>query len=116
MPHSMVLTERDYTDFVIYLNKLEERDIIPSILRKGLSTSSLLFIGYTLEDISFRGIYQGFLSFLNSLPSEFRRLSIVVQDNPRNYNTEDVIMQKYLEQYTRICLMYMYSGGIPLIL
>ena len=100
-PESMVLTERDYFEFVINLNKNDEKDMMPAIIRRELATSSLLFIGYSLEDINFRGIFQGFLSFLSSLDRRFRRLSIAIQIPPNNYNVKDTKMQKYLEQYTR---------------
>jgi hypothetical protein len=88
IPESMVLTERDYFEFVINLNKSDDKDILPSIIRKELATSSLLFIGYTLEDINFRAIFQGFLS-------------IAVQIPPIISKKEQAKMQKYLEQYTR---------------
>ena len=44
IPGSMVLTERDYFEFIAYLNKNDDKDILPSILRTEISTSSLLFI------------------------------------------------------------------------
>ncbi len=100
-PESMVLTERDYFEFVINLNKGDEKDIIPAILRRELATSSLLFIGYSLEDINFRAIFQGFLSFLNSLDKKYRKISIAIQIIPESYNKKDIKIQKYLEQYTR---------------
>jgi hypothetical protein len=78
-PESMVFAERDYFEFVINLNKGDEKDIMPAIIRRELATSSLLFIGYSLEDINFRAIFQGFLSFLSSLDRIFRKLSIAIQ-------------------------------------
>ena len=53
-PESMVLTERDYFDFVINLNKQDEKTTVPSIIRRELPTSSLLFVGYSLQDTIFR--------------------------------------------------------------
>jgi hypothetical protein len=100
-PQSMVLAERDYFEYVINLNKNEEKDMIPSVVRKELGLSSLLFIGYSLDDINFRVIFQGFLSFLNALPKEYRKLSIAVQIPPVISKDEQIKMQKYLEQYTR---------------
>ena len=100
IPGSMVLTERDYFEFVINLNKGNEQDILPPIIRTELATSSFLFIGYSLEDISFRIIFQGFLSFLRPITSEFRKPSIAVQIPPMISHKEQVKMQKYLEQYT----------------
>jgi SIR2-like domain len=100
-PQSMVLTERDCFDYVINLNKNEEKDMIPSVIRKELGLSSLLFIGYSLDDINFRAIFQGFLSFLSALPKEYRKLSIAVQIPPVISKDEQIKLQKYLEQYTR---------------
>jgi TIR domain/SIR2-like domain len=99
-PQSMVLTERDYFEYVINLNKNQEKDMIPSVIRTELGLSSLLFIGYSLDDINFRVIFQGFLSFLSGLSKEFRKLSIAVQIPPVISKAEQIKMQKYLDQYT----------------
>jgi len=101
IPESMVLTERDYFEFVINLNKGDEKDIIPALIRRELATSSLLFIGYSLEDINFRAIFQGFLSFLRSLDRTYRKISIAIQIVPADHINKDMKMQKYLEQYTK---------------
>lgn len=100
IPESMVLTEKDYFEFVINLNKSDEKDIIPSVIRTGLATSSLLFIGYTLEDINFRTIFQGFLSFLASLRGVYRKTSIAVQIPPGTSRKEQSGVQGYIENYT----------------
>jgi hypothetical protein len=100
IPGSMVLTERDYFEFVAYLNKNEDKYVLPPIIRTEVSTSSLLFIGYSLEDINFRSIFQGFLSFMSSISSEFRRPSIAVQIPPTISNKGQIKLQKYLERYT----------------
>lgn len=100
-PQSMVLTEKDYFEFVINTNKEEERHLYPSILRRELATSSLLFIGYTLEDINFRTIFQGFLTFLDSIVGKNRKSGIAVQLPPQISKKGQAKMQRYLEQYTR---------------
>ena len=100
-PESMVLTERDYFEFVINLNKSDEKDTIPPIIRQELNESVLLFIGYTLEDINFRAIFQGFLSFMSSIDRKYRKPSIAVQIPPIISKENQAKMQKYLEQYTR---------------
>ena len=69
---SMVLTEKDYFDFVIYLNQEDEKKVLPAIIRQELSLSSLLFIGYSLYDINFRAIFQGALSFLGRKSRKIR--------------------------------------------
>lgn len=100
IPESMVLTEKDYFEFVINLNKSDDKDIIPSVIRTGLATSSLLFIGYTIEDINFRTIFQGFLSFLSSLRGVYRKTSIAVQIPPGTSRKEQSGVQGYIEKYT----------------
>jgi SIR2-like domain/TIR domain len=100
-PQSMVLTEKDYFEFVINTNKEEAQDI-PSILRKEIATSSLLFIGYSVDDIDFRTIFQGFLTFLDSMLAKGKREpSVAVQLPPEISKKGKAKMQRYLEQYTR---------------
>ena len=100
VPESMVLTEKDYFEFVINLNKSGEKDTMPSVIRTEFTTSSLLFIGYTIEDINFRTIFQGLLSFFTTLGTVYRKASITVQIPPRSSQKEQVIIQEYLEKYT----------------
>jgi hypothetical protein len=71
----MVLTERDYIDFVIHMNSQPERKLLPPIIRIALSSTTLLFVGYRLEDINFRVIFQ---YLLDSLGIRFRSRSIAV--------------------------------------
>lgn len=104
-PESMILTERDYFEFVINMNKGDDKDILPASIRTELATSSLIFIGYSLEDINFRAIFQGFLSFLSALDRKYRKLSIAIQIVPNNYNKKDIKMQKYWNNIPEICLM-----------
>ena len=97
-PTSMVLTERDHFDFAINTNR-EEAYSIPSFLKKELVNSSLIFIGYNLDDIDFRSIMQGSLNFLNNIPKTRSSLSVL-----SSIDTEDDFskkrISKYLEKYT----------------
>jgi hypothetical protein len=100
LPGSMVLTERDYFEFVAYMNRNEDKDILPPNLRTGINQGSLLFIGYTPEDINFRAIFQGFLSFMRTISMELRAPSFAVQNSPDISNKKQVKLQRYLERYT----------------
>ena len=107
---SMVLTEKDYFDFVINLNKEDEKKMLPNIIRQELPWSSLLFIGYTLQDIDFGPLFQGALV----LKRNSRTTSIAVQIPPINNNDikKDIILN-YLGQYTeKIFEVYPYWGDI----
>ena len=90
----MVLTERDYIDFAINLNKNDEKITVPTPVRTALARSSLLFVGYRLEDITFRVIFQGVIRMLGDIRRPF---SIAVQVPPL---FEEKAMA-YLNQYTK---------------
>jgi hypothetical protein len=98
IPRSMVLTERDYIDFVINLNKNDEKLTLPSPIRTALATSSLLFIGYNFEDITFRVIFQGVISLLDVMG---REISIAVQLPPQLTTERKEEAERYLVQYTK---------------
>ena len=74
LPQSMVLTERDYIDFIINLSKDEK--VVTYYDSQSLAATSLLFVGYSLEDINFRIIFQGIMSMIKS---PFQLPSIAVQ-------------------------------------
>jgi hypothetical protein len=69
---SIVLTEKDYHSFVLKLNT-EAIGSLPEYMKEPLSIwiklalqqTSLLFIGYDIEDALFRVIFEGISSFLN---------------------------------------------------
>jgi hypothetical protein len=89
VPESLVLSETDYLDFLVNLSR--DEDLVPTRIRRALTGSSLLFIGYALRDWSFRVLYQGLLS---PYPADQRRCSVAVQ-LPR----EDQAERSYLAQY-----------------
>jgi hypothetical protein len=95
---SMVLTERDYIAFVIELNKQDEKLMLPALLRTALARTKILFIGYSLEDITFRVIFQG----INMLLKSYRPVSFAVQLPPTFKTSPDrqELALKYLSSYT----------------
>jgi hypothetical protein len=72
----MVLTEDDYIEFLknIDQNKLHHRIV------RAFAGTSLLFLGYRLEDLSFRTIFKG---LINAAARVLKRLSISVQITPK---------------------------------
>ena len=74
---SLVLTERDYLDFLVNVSR--DPSLIPARIQRALAATSLLFIGYSLSDWTFRVVFQG---ILQSIDSSQRRLSITVQLPP----------------------------------
>jgi hypothetical protein len=96
-PQSMVLTEDDYIDFIVNLSS--NNDIIPPAIRRLMATSSLLFIGYSLEDINFRTIFRGIVDYLGA---RYQLASMAVLLTPSGViESKQNEAQKYLERYTR---------------
>jgi hypothetical protein len=70
IPESLVLTEKDFFDFVIGLNKNNKSILLNPIISRLIMTMPLLFIGYSLESMSFRMLVRNLLyrnSFANVL-------------------------------------------------
>jgi TIR domain-containing protein/SIR2-like protein len=98
-PRSMVLTEKDYIDFVIFLNRSNVKTMFPTIVRLALASNSILSIGYTLDDMSFRTIFR---SIVNSLHIKFQISNIVVMEHSQLINNNKVTQaEKYIEDYTK---------------
>jgi hypothetical protein len=95
-PQSMVLTESDYVDFLVKLNS--QNEMLPSVVVKSLASTSLLFIGYSLQDINFRTIFRGIVNFLGS---RFQLSSVAVLLPPtRSSEDKQDKARKYLDKYT----------------
>ncbi len=95
VPQSMVLTEGDYLDFLTRLSR--DQDILPPAIRTALAGTSLLFIGYSLSDWSFRVLFRGLMS---SMGASLGYSSIAVQLPPDGLEEEELERrQRYLDKY-----------------
>jgi hypothetical protein len=63
IPRSMVLTEDDYLDFLLATSAIE--NLIPAEVRAALANTSLLFIGYSLDDLDFKVILRRLSTWMN---------------------------------------------------
>jgi hypothetical protein len=110
IPQSMVLTENDYYDFVVRLHQEDLMKLLTPIIHTALATTSLLFVGYSLEDINFRIIFKSIMKLLGSrsmLPS------IAVQLPPRLTSEKQEQAQRYIDQYTRnMFKVHIYWGDV----
>jgi hypothetical protein len=59
-PISLVLTEDDYFDYLIAISRYKE--LIPTSVRKVLANTMLLFVGFQLDDWTFRVLWRCILS------------------------------------------------------
>ena len=95
---SLVLTEDDYLDFLVRVSK--DSELLPHQIRRSLSTTSLLFVGYSLGDWSFRVLFRG---VINSVEQSQKRISLTVQLPPKTDENKEpsteLETQTYLSKY-----------------
>ncbi len=97
MPESMVLTEDDYLDFLINISK--DENLLPPCIRKAMTGSSLLFLGYKIADWDFRVLFRSIVGYLEK---SLIRKHISVQIAPDHEGImieQQENVQKYLERY-----------------
>jgi hypothetical protein len=90
IPESIVLTEDDFIDFLVFTSK-SDRPFPHQVLR-ALASSSLLFIGADVTDWRFRMLYRG---VLGTLPANLRRLNVAIQ-LPSKYPAASKYLAEYL--------------------
>jgi hypothetical protein len=103
-PQSMVLTESDYIDFIVQLNR--ENDILPSVIRNALASNTLLFLGYSLNDINFRIIFRGIVNFLGK-KAQLSNIAVMLPFRSPSGEKPKTI-QEYMSEYAK----YMYKVNI----
>lgn len=76
---SIVISEDDYIQFLTAIGE------IPNTITSLIKTSTLLFLGYSLEDWDIRTIYEGLVM---KLPPPEKRWSFAIQKDPPEFWTE----------------------------
>lgn len=87
-PQSMVLTEDDYVDFLVRCQR--DPKILPHQVVRSLSHTSLLFMGYSLSDWTFRVLFRGIVC---SLPNSLQQRHVAVQLH--RGEAEEAYLSKY---------------------
>jgi hypothetical protein len=75
-----VITEEDYIEFLTFIGGKGEN--IDNLITSKIQTSTLLFLGYSLEDWNFRALFKGLIEKLN--PS-VRPFSYAIQKDPSDF-------------------------------
>ena len=97
-PSSLVLTEADYLTYLVNMvdsRTFEGRPPLPEVVLNAMSTRPLLFIGYSLQDWTFRVLFHG---LARDIPRNNRRRHVSVQLMPE-VNSSAVDAEKRAEQY-----------------
>jgi hypothetical protein len=95
-PNSLVLTEDDFFDYLI---ATAEYKLIPTAVRGALTRSSLLFLGFHLDDWTFRVLFRLIMSLGGN--RQLREYAHVgVQVDPEDHSLADIERARsYLEEY-----------------
>jgi hypothetical protein len=94
---SMVLTEDDYLDFLVNISR--DKNVLPPRIEEAMAGTSLLFLGYRLNDWDFRVLFRSLVSYL---PYSIGRAHVSVQLVPVKNSAPDEQRQKaqkYLHRY-----------------
>lgn len=101
-PGSMILSEDDYLKFLVRVTQPvdPEKPVIPLYLREKLTESTLLLLGYRLQDWDFRATFRG---LLNVKDDPRRSFSLAIQLDPKTQGnvTNPTEAQRYLVDYFR---------------
>ncbi|GAA4573708.1 hypothetical protein GCM10023193_68120 [Planotetraspora kaengkrachanensis] len=101
-PLSMVLTESDYLTYMVNIVEFPAstgRSLLPPVVLEAMSNKPLLFIGYSLQDWTFRVLFHG---LARTTPRQNQRRHVSVQLMPRvNGGARDAEQKarRYLEHY-----------------
>jgi hypothetical protein len=97
IPSSLVLTEDDYLDFLVKVSW--DNTVIPPRIAEALTDSSLLLLGYHLQDWDFRVMFRG---LINRKRGSRRLLSLAIQLSLDQESSQIQSMdeaEEYLEKY-----------------
>jgi SIR2-like domain len=93
---SLVLTEDDYFNYLLKVHQLNKRPLA-AITNRHLTTSCLMFLGFSIDDWDFRVLFN---LLMNQQSSSFRekRPHVAVQFDPEDEREPDRA-RNFLEQY-----------------
>jgi CHAT domain/SIR2-like domain len=94
--NSLVLTEDDHFQWLTAW--VDKKQAIPALVRKAMTNTSMVFLGYGLADWDFRVVFQSIKSFGGGeRRSQYEHVG--VQLRPETQMVEPEAAQRYLESY-----------------
>lgn len=104
-PASLVLTEEDYLEFLVNLAKdkgADDQRLIPTVILPSFTRLPLLFIGYNLQDWTFRVIFDGLRRTVTRVQKR-RHVSVQllppINKNPGARKRAEDYLTAYLDKY-----------------
>lgn len=96
-PQSMVMSEDDYFEYMMWVNNRSAPVPLPVDLVKSWREKSLLFLGYRLSDWSFRVLYRSIFNEERRHGRDYKSVAVQLQPSEENLRPESA--RKYLEKY-----------------
>jgi SIR2-like domain len=94
LAESLVITEDDYMDFLVNISIDEQ--LLPPVIRRALTGSTLLFVGYRIADWNFRVLLRSLSRFMES---GLQRTHFAVITPPQAADDMRAKVQDYLSEY-----------------
>ena len=107
---SLVLTEDDYFDYLIGVTT--NKDLIPTVVRRCLTDTALLFLGFQMDDWNFRVLFRSLMK-RQSRALMTKRAHVAVQIDPRGGRSlEPELARRYLERYFQNADISIFWGSL----
>lgn len=95
-PKSMVLTEDNYFDYLMGVSR--NNDLIPGYVRNALRNTSLLLVGFRMDEWSFRVLFRSILEKKTELMEQYVHIAAQIEaEEGRIIDSGGA--RKYLEEY-----------------
>ncbi|MFZ5905383.1 MAG: CHAT domain-containing protein [Chloroflexota bacterium] len=108
VPDSLVLTEDDYFEYLIGVTS--NKDLIPPVVRRAMTDTALMFLGFQLDDWSFRVFFRSMMGQQGG-GRRARYTHIAVQVDPdENRNLDPKRARDYLQTYFQNAAISIYWG------
>ncbi len=95
-PDSVVLTEDDYFNFLIGVTS--NKDLIPPVVRRALTDTALLFLGFQMDEWNFRVLFQSILSRTSGRRDRYAHIAAQIEPEEGRI-LEPERARRYLENY-----------------
>ena len=107
-PRSLVLTEDDYFDFLIGVTR--DKDLVPVGVRRAFADSSLMFLGFRLDEWDFRVLFRSIVNQEGDRRGEHTHVAVQI-DPEEGRSIEPERARRYLESYFQSSNITIYWGS-----
>jgi CHAT domain/SIR2-like domain len=105
---SLVITEDDYFDFLIGITR--DKDLVPSGVRRAFADSSLMFLGFRLDEWDFRVLFRSIVNQEGDRRKEHTHVAVQI-DPEEGATIEPDRARTYLEKYFQGSNITIYWGS-----